>query len=36
MPADDGALAIIETFLELNAVEIPQLVAEVLGPQRSK
>jgi hypothetical protein len=33
IPADDGLLAIIETFLELNAVEIPQFVAEVLGAQ---
>jgi len=32
-PADDGALALIETFLELNATEIPQLVAKVMGPR---
>jgi hypothetical protein len=33
-PSDDGALALIESFLALNAAEIPQLVADVLGPQR--
>jgi hypothetical protein len=36
MPADDSALAIIQTFLDQNFIEIPSLVAEVLGSETAR
>ena len=36
MPADDSALAVIETLLDHNSTEIPTLVAEVLGSETAR
>jgi len=31
-PADDKALSLIEHFLDLNAMEVPDMVVKVLNP----